>query len=273
MALVRGHSIDCDAIQMFVCSPNRWASRELTEKEINDFQRVREETGISPIVAHSSYLINLGSPSEGLWQKSVSALIDQLRRCQQLGIKDFVLHPGSHSGSGEEKGLARVAAGLSAALEATSDAQVIILLETTAGQGTSLGYKFEHLAWLIEHAEPSERLGVCLDTAHVLAAGYDFRQAEGYQAMWADFDAIIGLDRLRAIHLNDSKRDLGTRVDRHEQIGQGFVGLEAFRLLVNDSQLRRIPMLLETPKGPDMHEDVENLALLRSLIVEPQTET
>ena len=268
MALVRGHSINCDAIQMFVCSPNRWASRELTEEEITDFQRAKEETGISPIVAHSSYLINLGSPNEGLWQKSVNALVGQLRRCQQLGIKDFVLHPGSHSGSGEAEGLERVAAGLSAALEATSDTSVVILLETTAGQGTSLGYKFEHLAWLLGHAEPSERLGICLDTAHVLAAGYEFRQSESYRAMWADFDAIIGLDRLRAIHLNDSKRDLGSRVDRHEQIGQGFIGLEAFRLLVNDPRLRHVPMLLETPISSDMHEGIENLALLRSLITE-----
>lgn len=266
-ALLRGHSIHCDTIQLFARSPNRWYSKDLSREQIDDFQQAREATGITPVVAHSSYLINLGTPDEALWRKSVDALIIELRRCQQLGIVDYVLHPGSHVGSGEQAGLERVATALASAFEAIPDAKVIILLETTAGQGSSLGYKFEHLAWLIEHVQANERLGVCFDTAHVLAAGYEFRQPQSYKATWEHYDATIGMKRLRAIHLNDSKRDLGTRVDRHEQIGKGFVGLEAFRLLVNDPHLRHIPMLLETPKGPDMREDVENLALLRSLVV------
>ncbi len=265
-ALLRGRSIGCDAIQMFTRNANRWSSRDLTPKEISDFEEARIETKIDPIVAHSSYLINLATPDETLGAKSLRALITEMKRCKQLGIDSYVLHPGAHVGSGEEAGLARVAEALNVAFEATPDSNVVILLETTAGQGTGLGYKYEQLAWLIEHVEVTRRVGVCFDTAHALAAGYEFRQKESYEAMWQQFDAIIGLERLRAIHLNDSKRDLGSRVDRHEHIGQGFVGLEAFRLLVNDPALCHVPMLLETPKGPEMLEDVKNLVLLRSLI-------
>ncbi len=265
-ALLRGHSIGCDAVQIFTRNANRWRSRELTSQQIKDLRQARAATGIHPIVAHSSYLINLATPDDDLWQRSVDALILETRRCQQLGVRDYVLHPGAHRGSGEEAGLRRIAAALSAALSATAGTEVRVLLENTAGQGSSLGYTFEHLAWLMGHTEGTERLGVCFDTAHALAAGYEFRQVESYAAMWEHFSDIIGLERLHAIHLNDSKRDLASRVDRHEHIGKGFVGLEPFRMLVNDPRLRSVPMLLETPKGPDMLEDVENLALLRDLI-------
>ena len=269
-ALTRGHSIACDTIQMFTRSSNRWQSKELTEEQIADFEAARQETGIHPIVAHSSYLINLGSSDDALWAKSRDALIIELGRCHRLGIADYVLHPGAHTGSGEEAGLTRVAEGLTGALRATNDSAVRILLETTAGQGTSLGCHFEQLAELIERATAagalSSRLGVCFDTAHALASGYEFRDQASYDAMWREFESILGIDRLGALHLNDSKRDLGSRVDRHEQIGQGFVGLQAFRMLVNDPRLSTVPMLLETPKGPDLKEDIENLALLRGLI-------
>lgn len=267
-ALERGQSIHCDTIQMFTRNANRWRSRALTAQEIENFRRARERTGIHPIVAHSSYLINLASPEEELWLKSLDAAITEMRRCAQLGIVDYVLHPGSHRGAGEEVGLRRIAEGLTRALEAMADAEVIVLLETTAGQGDGIGCRFEHLAWLLEHIQPTERVGVCFDTAHVLAAGYEYRQPESYANMWQQFGRIIGMARLRAIHLNDSKRDLGSQVDRHEQIGRGYVGLEAFRLLLNDPALRHIPMILETPKGPDMAEDIANLALLRSLLQE-----
>ena len=267
-ALKRGASIGCTAIQMFVKSSNRWVTRDLTAKEISAFWQTRRETGIGAVVAHSAYLINLASPDDTLWTKSVDAAITELRRCQQLGIGQWVVHPGADTGSGEEAGLRRIALGLSTALEATADADVTILLEITAGQGSSLGHTFEQLAWLLEHADPTERLGVCFDTAHALAAGYEFREGVGYTAMWQQFNDVIGLERLGAIHLNDSKRDLGTHVDRHEQIGQGFLGVEPFRLLLNDPALRHIPMILETPKGPDLKEDIENLALLRSLIAD-----
>lgn len=265
-AITRGYSAGCDTIQMFTRSSNRWISRDLTEEEIAAFWQARQDTGISPIVAHSSYLINLATPDEALWARSVDALVIELERCRQLGITSYVLHPGAHTGAGEEEGLAQAARGLDAALDRVGPSNVMVVLEITAGQGSSLGYKFEHLAWIIAHAEHDDRLGVCVDTAHALAAGYDFRTPAAYEAMWQQFDATIGMERLRVLHLNDSKRDLGSRVDRHEHIGEGFVTLEAFRMLVNDPRLRRVPMLLETPKGPDMAEDMRNLTLLRSLV-------
>ena len=265
-ALLRGHSIGCDAVQIFTRNANRWRSKALTPDQIKDLQQARAATGIHPVVAHSSYLINLGTPDDDLWQRSLDALILELGRCQQLGIGDYVLHPGAHKGAGEQAGLERVARALDAALSATEGSQVAIVLENTAGQGSSLGYRFEHLGWLVEHVDAAERLGVCFDAAHALEAGYEFRQPESYARTWERFDDLIGIERLRVIHLNDSKRDLGSRVDRHEHIGKGFVGLEAFRMLVNDPRLRSLPMFLETPRGPDMREDVENLALLRSLV-------
>ncbi|HUV95442.1 MAG TPA: deoxyribonuclease IV [Anaerolineae bacterium] len=265
-ALLQGQSIGCDAVQIFTRNANRWRSKELTSEQIKDFEQARSATGIHPIVAHSSYLINLATPDDDLWRRSVEALILEMRRCQQLGVRDYVLHPGARKGSGEKAGLERIVTALSAALSATHGSGVAILLENTAGQGSSLGYTFEHLAWLMGHTEGAYRLGMCFDTAHALAAGYEFRQAESYARMWDQFDDLIGIEQLRAIHLNDSKRDLGSRVDRHEHMGKGYVGLEAFDMLVNDPRLRSVPMLLETPKGPDMAEDVENLALLRGLI-------
>jgi deoxyribonuclease IV len=265
-ALKRGHSIGCDAIQIFTRNASRWASKDLTEADTQEFARALESTGIHPVVAHSSYLINLASPDDDLWARSVVALVTELERCRRLGVRDYVLHPGAHMDAGEQAGMARVVAGLREAFAATAGADVIVLLEITAGQGSALGATFEQLAWMADHARPAERVGVCFDTAHALAAGYDFRDARSYAAMWHQFDAVIGLRRLRAIHLNDAKRDLGSHVDRHEHIGEGYVGLEAFRLLVNDPALRHVPMLLETPKGEDMREDVMNLARLRSLI-------
>jgi deoxyribonuclease-4 len=267
-ALEAGRSIGCDAIQMFTRNANRWTSKDLTPEEIDGFRRARVETGIDPVVAHSSYLINLGSPDEALWQKSLGGLVTEMTRAEQLGIVDYVLHPGAHMGAGEEAGLGRIAQGLTAALEATASFAVVILLEITAGQGTVLGYRFEQLAWLIAHAQPTARLGVCFDTAHALAAGYEYRTRPSYEALWGEFDRVIGVGRLRAMHLNDSLRDLGSHVDRHEHIGKGYVGLEAFRMLLNDPRLRRVPMLLETPKSDDLHEDVENLAVLRGLIAD-----
>lgn len=271
-ALYRGASIGCAAIQMFTRNANRWSAKDLTPEEIAAFHRARAETGIDPVVAHSSYLINLGSPDEALWQRSVEALVTELERCQQLGIDRYVLHPGScaAASAGEtavEEGLERVARGLARALQATEG--VTILVEIMAGQGAGLGRTFEELRWLLEHATPGERLGVCFDMAHALAAGYEYRDAAAYEAMWAAFEASIGRARLGCIHLNDSKRDLGSHVDRHTHIGEGYVGLEAFRLLLNDSRLHHVPMLLETPKEEDLADDVRNLATLRALLESP----
>ena len=268
-ALYRGASIACDAIQMFVDSPNRWRTKAFTAEDLDAFAQAVALTGIAPVVTHSAYLINLGSPDDDLFNRSVDLLVDELGRCVQLGLHDHVLHPGAHMGSGEEAGLERIAAGLRLALARTAGADVRILLETTAGMGSHLGYRLEHLAWLIDHVDGDARLGVCVDTAHAFAAGYDLRTPETYAAFWRSFDGSIGLSRLHCLHLNDSLKGLGSHVDRHTWIGQGELGQGAFALLVNDAALRHVPMLLETPKGEDMREDVEGLALLRSLVRSP----
>jgi deoxyribonuclease-4 len=265
-ALRLGHSIGCETIQIFTRSPNRWQAPPLTDEQAAAFRQAQEETGIHPVVAHSAYLINLATPDEALWRRSIGAAVEELARCAGLGVGDYVLHPGAHTGAGELPGLRRIAEGLVALLEATAEGGVRILLETTSGAGTHLGYRLEHLAWLIEHAGAGERLGVCLDTAHLYGAGYTLHDRRSYRSFWAEFEALIGIERLGAIHLNDSAKERGSRGDRHAQIGEGLMGVAPFAMLVNDARLAHAPMILETPKGPDLREDVRNLALLRSLI-------
>jgi deoxyribonuclease-4 len=265
-AFDRAQSVGCDAVQIFVKSNRSWAVKPLTEEDITRFRARAQETDIRPVVGHTSYLLNLASPDEALWTRSRDTLLVELERCEALGVPWLVLHPGSHVGTGEEVGLARVSQALGEIHAATPGFRARILLETTAGQGDSLGYCFEHLDWLMEHTPGGERLGVCLDTCHVFTAGYELRTSEGYAATMHAFDRVIGLQRLHAIHLNDSKGDLGSRKDRHQHIGQGYIGLEGFRHVVNDPRLAGLPGLLETPKGDDLHEDRENLAVLRSLV-------
>jgi deoxyribonuclease-4 len=265
-AFDRAASVGCESLQIFV-KPNRnWAVKELTEEDISLFRAKAEETGIQPVVAHASYLLNLATPDEELWVRSRDMLVTELERCEALGIPYLVLHPGSHVDSGEEAGMAKIARALGEVHAATRGFSAQVLLETTAGQGTSLGSSFEQLAWLMEHAASGERLGACFDTCHIFAAGYEMRTEEGYGRTMDDFDRIVGLDRLRALHLNDCKGELGSRKDRHAHIGQGEIGLEGFRLLVNDTRLGGRPGLLETPKGDDLAEDRMNLATLRSLV-------
>ncbi len=265
-AFDRAQSVGCETLQIFVKSNRSWAVKPLTEKDIERFKAKAEETGIQPVVAHTSYLLNLGTPDDTLWKRSRDTLIIELERCEALGVPYLVLHPGSHVGTGEEAGLARVAQALGEVHAATPGFRAQILLETTAGQGTNLGYRFEHLGWLLEHTPTGERMGVCLDTCHVFAAGYELRTPEGYADTMEAFDRIVGLERLLALHLNDSKGDLGSRKDRHEHIGKGHIGLEGFRHVLNDSRLANLPGLLETPKSDDLHEDRENLVVLRSLV-------
>jgi deoxyribonuclease IV len=265
-ALERGQEAGCDTIQIFVKSPNRWQSKPLTEESIAAFKQGMLDTGISPVFAHAQYLVNPATPDDPLWQKSLGALTDDLERCEQLGLPGLVVHPGSHMGSGEEAGIARIVAALDELHRRLPGYQVQVWLETTAGQGHHLGYTFDQLQAMIDAVKAPERLGICFDTAHAFAAGYELRTPEGYRATWLEFDRVLGLDLLKAVHLNDSKKDLGSRIDRHEHIGKGLLGLEAFRLLLNDRRFFGLPMILETEKGPDLAEDKENLAVLRSLI-------
>jgi deoxyribonuclease-4 len=265
-AIVRGHSIHCEAIQVFTKNQRRWAEPDIPPEEIAAFKELQAETGIHPIISHDSYLTNLASPDDDLWHRSVASLIRELKRCEALGIPYMNMHPGSHTGSGEETGLRRVAQGLDTVHRATPNCRVMTLLETTAGQGSDLGYTFEHLRDVMEMAATPERMGICLDTCHVFAAGYELRSAEGYGATFAELEALIGLEHLRAFHLNGSQGGLRSRLDRHAQISEGELGLAPFRMLLNDPRFADRPMVLETPKGKEMKEDILNLAILRDLL-------
>jgi deoxyribonuclease-4 len=263
-AFEHGTRAGCRALQVFLKNNSQWQGRILSDEDRELFAAAREASGISPVVAHSSYLINPASPDPGLHMKSILALVDEMRRANFLGIGALILHPGAHTGSGEREGVRRVARALNRALS-TVPPPVRLLLENTAGQGSCLGHRFEQLAAIIEKVRQSDRVAVCLDTCHLFAAGYDIRTPEGYRRTLRSFDTLIGIDRVQAFHVNDSRRELGSRVDRHAHVGQGFIGLEAFRLLVNDRRFTRIPKILETPKGKDLKEDLMNLATLRSL--------
>lgn len=267
-AFDRARSAGCDAVQIFLKSNRSWAVKPLTEKSIARFKARAEQTGIHPVVGHTSYLLNLASPDDELWSRSRDMLVTELKRCEALDVPYLVLHPGAHVGGGEKAGLARVAQALGEVHAATPGSRTQILLENTAGQGSSLGYRFEHLGWLLAHTPAGERLGVCLDTCHALAAGYELRTPEGYAATMEAFDGIIGLERLKALHLNDSQGELGSHKDRHEHIGQGHIGLEGFRNVLNDPRLAGLPGLLETPKGKgkDLRQDRKNLKVLRGLV-------
>jgi deoxyribonuclease IV len=267
-AVGRGVAVGCTALQVFTKNASQWRAKPLGDEEIARFTAARGASpiGADAVVAHDSYLINLGSPDPAKWEQSVAAFADELRRCDQLGIPYLVTHPGAHMGTGEDAGLERVAAGLARALAASE--RTMVLLETTAGQGTTLGYRFTHLGRLLAEtpAAFSDRVGVCFDTCHAFVAGYDLTTPEGYAATWAEFDREIGRNRLKVLHLNDAKKPLGSHVDRHEHLGKGHIGEAGFRQIMNDPALHSRLMLLETPKGDDCAEDRENMAFLRGLI-------
>jgi len=265
-SFARGEQVGCEAMQIFSKNDRQWKAKPYTPEDIAAFQAEQARTGIGPVIVHCSYLVNLAAAADELWEKSIAAFTDELERCALLGIPAIVVHPGAHTGSGEENGLRREADALNRLFDAGIGAGVTVLLENTAGQGTALGWRFEHLARLLELVTRRERLGVCLDTCHLLAAGYDIRTADTYAATMNEFARVVGLEQLKAWHLNDSQKDLGSRVDRHTHIGEGCIGLEAFRLLVNDPRFADLPMIIETPKGKDMTEDIENLARLRALV-------
>lgn len=273
MALERGKELGCQAIQVFIRSVRSWSTKPLDKKDIDDFLKKKEELKeeIWPIISHNSYLINLASIDNEKLEKSYSAMLDELIKADQLGIEYENIHPGVIPMSDKEEitkseALNQIANQLNQLMVETSDSKVIILLETTAGQGKGLGNKFHHLATIIDKIKDKNRIGVCFDTAHSFAAGYDFTTKKKYNEMWNEFDDIIGLKYLFAFHLNDTEKDLGSRVDRHTHIGQGKIGKEPFGFLLNDEKFRDHPGILETPKGKDMKEDLMNLATLRSLI-------
>ena len=252
-ALIAAREYGFQALAMFLRNQVRWRAKALDDSAVEEFRRTREATDVRAIVAHASYLVNLAGKSE-VRDKSIAAMIEDFTRCGRLGVEYLVFHPGSNPDleTGQKliiDALNEIASAVAPGPAASSPARV--LLETTAGQGNCIGYRFEHLATIIEGLESPERFGICLDTCHIFASGYDIRTPETYADTMQAFDNIIGLDKLLAIHLNDSKRDFKTRVDRHEHIGEGFLGREAFVNVVNDSRLADIPAILETPKGPD----------------------
>jgi len=266
-APLRGREAGCDTIQVFTKSNRQWRARPLQDQEIEAFQRNLQVAGIGPVVAHDCYLLNLAAPRVPLWKRSVGAFREELERAERLGIPYLVTHPGSHCGAGEGEGVARVAEALNVLHAALPNHRAQILLETTAGQGTSLGSRFEQLAAILEQVEAADRVGLCLDTCHLFAAGYDIRSLTGYRRTMRELNGCLGIFRVKAVHLNDSQQGLGSRVDRHEHIGEGRLGLAPFGLILNDPRLRRVPMILETPKGPNpVAADRRNLARLRRLV-------
>jgi deoxyribonuclease IV len=267
-ALEIARKYDCEALQVFTKNSNQWNAKELTEADIGLFQDTLGRTRVRALLAHDSYLINLASPDKTLFRRSVEAFVVEVQRAERLGLHYLVTHPGAHVGCGEEAGLARVATALNEVHRRCPGYRVQVLLETTAGQGSCLGHRFEHLAAILEQVAQPERVGVCFDTCHVFAAGYPLAPEPAYRATMRQFDKIIGLERLKAFHMNDSLRPLGSRVDRHAHIGRGCLGLEPFRLLINDRRFRRHPMLLETPKE-DGRRDMDriNLQTLRRQVV------
>ena len=257
-----------DVVQLFTKNNSQWRAKAITEEEASLFAAALAEHKITHPLSHSSYLINLASPDAALRTKSVEAMIVELQRAEQLAIPYVVVHPGAHTTASLEEGLSLVAKSLDEIHAALPRTRVQILLEITAGQGSCLGHRFEHLAEILKQTKQPERVGICFDTCHAFAAGYDLREPKLAKAMWREFDDLLGLGRLKAIHLNDSKRELGSRVDRHDHIGRGRVGLEGFRLLLRDKRFRDVPMYLETPKGdaPSGEPwDTINLRTLREL--------
>jgi len=265
-AIERSRSIDCTAMQIFVKNNMQWFARPLDRAEIKAFVRHAQRKQIEAAFAHSSYLINLAATNPQFHANSLRALAEELTRANQLELPFLVLHPGAHLGAGEDAGIEKIIASIDAIWAVIPKVKTKIALETTAGQGSCLGEKFEHLAAIIENVREPERLCICLDTAHVFAAGYDIGSEAGVKKTFREFDRVVGLDRLAALHLNDSKTALGSRVDRHEHIGKGKIGLDAFRFIMRDRRLRKIPKVLETPKGKDLAEDVANMKTLRGLL-------
>ena len=266
-------ALGMDTVQLFTKNNNQWQGKPLSDEDVTLFRDAVERTGIRRPCAHNSYLINLASPDDVLWLKSTAARVDELQRAEALGLVGVVMHPGSFVSSSEEAGLKRIATALDEVHKQTRGFQCELWLETTAGQGTNLGHRFEQIATLLQTVRDTDRLGVCVDSCHIFAAGYPLQTPEEYAATMGEFERTIGVDRIRAWHLNDSKKPFGSRVDRHEHIGRGSLGLEPFRHILNDPRFAEIPMYLETEKGEEDGENLDaiNLRTLKSLIAQPAT--
>jgi len=265
-AFDRGQKANCDVIQIFTKNGNQWHAKPITSESVELFKVHQAETAVRCVAAHTSYLINCASPKPDLFGKSQDALLEELQRADMLDIPYLVLHPGAHTGSGRDKGVRAIVRALNEVISATKKSRVRIALETTAGQGSSIGCAFQDLADIMAKVSVPERIVVCFDTCHVFAAGYDFRNRKSYDKTIKEFDTIIGTERIALFHINDSKKECGSRVDRHEHIGKGCIGKDGFRCIVQDVLFRDVPMILETPKGDDLKEDIQNLKLLRSFV-------
>ena len=288
-AVERAAAAGCDCVQIFTSTPriwpqneqrkvvqgstknnNQWRAKDITDDDVVKFRQALDDLRIAHPLSHASYLINLASPDEALWTKSVDGLVVELQRADKLDIPFVVVHPGSYTTSSEEEGIEQIAAALNTIYQKTSGIRVHCLLENTAGQGTNLGWRFEHLAAILDGVVQQDRVGICFDTCHAFAAGYPLTTSDEFTATFSELDRLIGIGKVQAVHVNDSKREFGSRVDRHENLGQGCLGLEPFRHLVNDRRLRDVPMYLETPKGKNPAGDdwdQVNLATLRALTV------
>jgi len=269
LAIERALKLRTRAVQIFTKNASQWAAKVLEEEHCASFRSAWEESGLAPVVAHDSYLINLASPDPALRQKSIEAFAEELRRAEALGIRFLVTHPGAHMGSGPAAGCDRAAESIERARALAPGTSVIVLLEAVAGQGTTLGRRFEELARIRDQLSRRDLVGVCFDTCHVHAAGYDLVTEKGCEETFEEFDAVLGLETLRLFHVNDSKNERGSRVDRHEHLGRGRLGPEPFARILRDTRFRTVPKILETPKGKDgVVMDRRNLAFLRRLAEE-----
>jgi deoxyribonuclease IV len=264
----RGVKSGCGVIQVFTQNANQWKGKVVSDEDATLFRDKFAASGLLDVVSHDIYLINLAAAPGEVQDKSLIAFQQELERCARLGINKIVMHPGSHNGDGEEVGIRRICEAFDLLFSQVPQFTGKVLLENTAGQGTNLGYRFEHLKAIIEGSSYRDRFGVCLDTCHAFAAGYQIAEKDGYQRTFEEFDKAVGLSSLMAFHLNDSKKGLGCKVDRHAHIGEGTLGLEPFRFIMNDPHFRLVPKFIETPKGDDDEMDAVNLKLLRSLVEE-----
>ena len=267
-ALFEGKRVGCEVIQIFTHNTNTWHMKPISSEQLELFEKAKKETKVIPISVHVGYLINLASPEDRIWKRSVNALKKEIQRAKLLGIPYVVMHPGAHKGAGEENGIRKIAEGLKEVIS-DSPQNTKILLETTAGQGTSIGYRFEHLAEIMEKVGIPERIGICLDTCHIFSAGYDFRTEEQYEALIEELEKLIGIDYVFLIHMNDSKKECGSRVDRHMHIGKGKIGEKGLSYFLKDNRFKETPFIIETPKGKDekgIDYDIINLQKLRQIL-------